>query len=753
MRSRLGRSPGETCPCTHISVARLRTFHPYLETLPFLFSNHAADGTTSSALLLSLVIYLATLALPNDDELFNIRATLTPYIVFLRDSMLLSLPQSFIAIQALNLLCVHAPLGVLPVQMTNPRSLAVARGQVFAASQIGAGLKFSSMVRHMTQVSRLHGGSDHMRWEMADNWLYLSTCVAEAALALEEEVVKRPESLPEARELIEDFWASNNVAGIWSTGLHVLSPPELVGRLALCDRIARLSEIIDSCLRIRTNLDTAACEPAFDIVRAIGEELKYLTERLDAIDTKHDSIMALLTPTSNGVEAGWLAYRGLRRRYEANKCYVHGLRAYMATAYLPGHPLAFSGLPTEMQPVQRVSYALSRATNPPDIIPFIMAPNNTATQATWTWGKHRGEICESTVAAFAEIGTGLTHSNPRILLPLHDAMCIAVESSKVLMEMQAGSIMVTRRSKELVSPFRIPGWVYALHQTCDAMRAVAVLSGEQKDKGRDDTGQCNESVASGCANLVGSMVRVVNEWTREIQKEDMEAAGGSTVADTTSSTATGISEKDRQDLAAMGLEAHPQHHQPDGMDDAPPSAGVTGEGFGELGHAGQGHYMDSSDRWMASDHRGPSGSRAAAGPAGQNVSYAATGGSGNGSGPDANGPAPTPLDLLLSQMFNYSYQPASGAGQGHPQGRQHGQEGSHSSQAPHGLQDHQHPHQHHSTQHGHGHALTHGQQHPHGHEQTPRLDGSHAHGHGHGHGEARWPPQQQSAAGVMSQQY
>lgn len=722
--------------------------------MPFLFSSHAADPTASSALLLSLVIYLATLALPNDDELSTIRSTLTPYIISLRDSILLSLPSSFVAIQALNLLCVHAPLGVLPVQMTNPRSLAVARGQVYAASQIGGGLKFNAMVRHMTQLSRLHGGPAHMRWEMADNWLFLATCVAEAALALEEEVVKRPESLSEAHELMEDFWSSNTVAETWSTGLHVLGPPELIGRLAMCDRIARLSEIIDSCLRVRTHLDTAAGDPGFDIVRAVGEELKYVMERLNDIDRKHDAIMALLTPTSNGVEAGWLAYRGLRRRYEANKVVIQSLRAFMATAYLPGHPLAFSGLPTDMQPVQRVSYALSRATNPPDIIPFIMASNNPATEATWTWGKHRGEMCESTLAAFAEIGTGLTQNDPRVFLPLHDAMCIVIESVKVLMEMQAGSIIAARRIKDLATPFRIPGWVYALHQTCDIMRAVAALSTGHEQKDQAGTGR--ESVANGCANLVGSMTRVANEWTREIQKEDMAATGGAAAGGSTPGAATGISEKDRQDLAAMGLEAHPQHHHPDGndaMDDAPPSAGVTGEGFGDMGHPGQGHYMDSSDRWMASDHQGPapgSGGRGSVGGINQNGSYPTSSGAG-GSGPDPSGRTPTPLDLLLSQMFNYSYQPANGASamsiaQGHAQGHQHSHDGPHPGQVHVMAQDHHHhhqPHTHQQQQHQQQHA--HGEQHPHGHEQ---------HAHPHEHSEVSWPPQQQqSAQGVISQQY
>jgi len=681
-------------------VARLRTFHPYLETLPFLFNNYTTESSTSTTLLLSLVLYLSTLALPNDESLSSLRTTLTPFITVLRDDILLSLPQSFYAIQALDLLCVHVPLGFLPAQTANPRMIAVARGQVAAAVHIAHALNFSTMIRSMIHVSRIEGIQGHMSWETADNWLWLAMCINEAAMCLEDIKMKKPDSLAEARGIVDDFWR-DDYSDVWSVGLHVLSPPELVGRLAICDRVARLSEVIDSAIRLRQALESAAADPSLDIVEAIVSEMKYITEKLESIDAKHDAIISILSPSSGGVEAGWLAYRSLRRRYEASKLYSNGLRSLIATAYLPGSPLAFSGLPNGMQPFQKVTYALSRATNPADILPFCLGPpSNPVAQAVWTWGKHRGELCESTLAAFVEIGRGLVHGNQRIILPLHDTLCIAVESAKVLMEMQAGTIMMRRNQEELP----IPRWISVLHQVCDIMRALASLSPSRpKSAPNSASGSAsgvthipNESLASGCGSLVGSMIRLAHEWQRTTQ--------------------TPGAEKEGQFIM-------PKAEGSEGATSGPPTGetiGVTMEGeAGAFGDAAQHPYMDTSDRWMASDHPAPNGEANGNVDAGQN----------------AYGPAATPLDLLLSHMFNYSYRPGAADGvqqhqppQSQPQPQQHDQSNHHHQQhhQPQQQPEHHHVHPHQQQQHsGHGVEMhPHMQQRHSGHGEHHAHDGS-----------------------------
>jgi len=658
-----------------------------------LFNNYTSDPSTPATLLLSLVLYLSSLALPTDEALSSLRSTLTPLITVLRDDVLLSLPQSFIAIQALDILAVHAPLGILPAQKTNPRALAVARGQIAAAMQIAAALNFSAMVRSLTHVSRIEGLQGHMAWETTDNWLWLAMCVNEAAICLEDVQTKKPESLAEARGMVDEFWR-DDYSEVWSVGLHVLSPPELVGRLAICDRIARLSEVIDSAVRLRSALDSAAMDPSLDIVEALVGEMKYLTERLDGIDAKHDAIIHILSPSSGGVEAGWLAYRSLRRRYEAGKLYSTGLRCLMATVYLPGSPLAFSGLPTNMPPFQRVSYALARAANPADMVPFLVLNNNPAVQAVWTWGKHRMAVCESTLAAFAEIGRGLVEGKQRIILPLHDTLCIAVESAKLLMEMQAGTIMIPRTPEEMA----LPRWVDVLHQVCDIMRSLAALSSPTPKSapagtpGNGGTSTTNviphESLSSGCGSLISSMIRLANEWARSTQQAAGEKEGAFTMPKTEASDGSISGPATGEAL----------------------SAPVEEGGAAGFAEAAQHPYMNSSDRWMASDHPGP--------PAGSDQTDGDRANNPNGYGPTA-----TPLDLLLSHMFNYSYRPPGGGGDGtqqqQQQQQQHQQHTSdqhnhqHGVQAPpppqqqhagHGMEVHQHQMQHTHSGHGEHHA-------------------------------------------------
>ena len=273
------------------SVARLRTLHPYLETLPFLFANYTSDPCPSSALLLAVVIYISTLALPLEDELNQLRDTLTPFIIALRDSILLQIPRSFLAIQALEILSVHAPLGVLPVQLISPRTLGVARGQVSTAVSISTAVNFPKLTRHLTSVSQIGGPSI---WNESDVWLWLSLCLAEGSMTLEDETSRKPASFAEAHEMVEEFW-SPEFRSTWQTTIGAVGGAELISRLSVCDRISRVSEVLDSLARVRNGLETAAVDPTFDIVGATAEELKYVTERMNSIDTKHDAILGKLS--------------------------------------------------------------------------------------------------------------------------------------------------------------------------------------------------------------------------------------------------------------------------------------------------------------------------------------------------------------------------------------------------------------------------------------------------------------------------
>jgi hypothetical protein len=208
-----------------------------------------------------------------------------PYITLLRDRVLVQLPSSFSAIQALELFSLHAPLGVLPLQDCDPRSLGVARGQHVAMSSISISLNFPGLIK--TVATPQHPLSP---WECSEAWLWFAMCCLEASIVLEDEVIRRPASLQAARELVDGF-LDPSASHFWRMGLESKDPAELIGRLCVADRLSRLGEIHDSLERLRHALETAAQEPHFDPVDAIIEDLKYFARRLERLDQLHDAVL------------------------------------------------------------------------------------------------------------------------------------------------------------------------------------------------------------------------------------------------------------------------------------------------------------------------------------------------------------------------------------------------------------------------------------------------------------------------------
>ena len=612
--------PTQTDP----SVNRIRIFHPYVESLTSLYQTYEAERSPSTALLLSTVIYLASMAAPQPvPEIFTplraLRHKITPYLLFLRDNVLLTLPQSFHAVQALEMMATHGPLGVMPTQLVNPRLLAVARGQVAAAVHISGLLRYISLVRQSLRVARYNGWRLIDSVETSDLWLWLDVVVSQARLTLDDETVERPEHLPEARNVVNELFAGD-YQEMWRSALQNVDPTELLGRLAVSERIIRLSEVIDCIIRIRGAFEAACADWSYDVVGVISEELRYISQRLDDLDVKHDSIMQILSPATQGVEAGWLAYRSLRRRFEANKAYVSGIRAFTAICYIPGHPLAFPGLPTHMQSIQKSTYAMSRIFHPPDMLPAYANSSNPAGHAVMTWTKHRGGMCESILASFMDSGPVISsNTSARALIPYHDAFSIVAESAKLLVELQAGRAMLRsyypQEPSDLVP---LPSWLPTMRQT-------AVILGEFARIGSQSGDSSYESVARGCANLVGSMVRLTEDWAREINKGGVEGlAHAQAQAQAQAHAHTHIPSQHQmpEQYAPMGevaLEISDRERKvsqdemssgtgPVGMSSAPTPVGSIGASGSEFEHHQMGHahpqhaYMDTSDRWLAGTH-------------------------------------------------------------------------------------------------------------------------------------------------------
>ncbi len=295
-----------------------------------------------------------------------------------------------------------------------------------------------------------------------------------------------------------------------------------------------------------------------------------------------------MSPTIRGISPNWLSYRRLRRHFETNKVYVTALRILIATAYLPGTPTAFPGLPTDLSPARKVAYAIGRACNPQDIIPFLtQSPPSPAALAVREWGGYRGDVCEQILISIVEMGSDF--------VPYHDVVCIAVECTKVLMEMVGGIILTKRNGMEHDRHFRITNWFCLMKQVSLVLRGIGQISSENEEEG--------ESIPNGCSNLVGSMVRMADKWAKTIEVEE-------TIPIPPSSSTS--------------------HEQP-------PSNGHALDANRASSMPGHQQYMNTSDRWMATNHE----------------QHAYNRGHGHQSIENQAAYPPTAIDLLLGEMFNY----------------------------------------------------------------------------------------------------
>ena len=275
---------------------------------------------------------------------------------------------------------------------------------------------------------------------------------------------------------------------------------------------------------------------------------------------------------------------------------ICALNVLVATSYLPGAASAFPDLPTDLKASAKVSYALSRAVNPEDIQRFLRhSPPTPAVLAAWEWIAHGNHVYEQILVAIGDLG--------RDIYPLHDVACIAVESLKGLMAQEVGSVAKQRARIRSHQPLAQTTWYSPMKQVSWVLRELAQLSSNDEERG--------ESVLSGCCSLFGSMVRVAEEWMKSLEAEE--------------ATFVPAGSEERASLNASYSNGHDDAHGV-GFDSASPSQPTHQQ------------YMNTSDRWMATDHDGQAGSvdpmqmyRETAYP-------------------------PTEMDLLLAEIFNYSYQ-------------------------------------------------------------------------------------------------
>lgn len=112
---------------------------------------------------------------------------------------------------------------------------------------------------------------------------------------LEESNPQKPIQLAEARRITESFFKfTDEGACLWQERLGRAEITVLVGRLALCDKIARLEEVLDGMARIRGVLEHSASDPTVDPVRGILAEFEEYTKKTDEIDRRHEAMICKL---------------------------------------------------------------------------------------------------------------------------------------------------------------------------------------------------------------------------------------------------------------------------------------------------------------------------------------------------------------------------------------------------------------------------------------------------------------------------
>ena len=305
---------------------------------------------------------------------------------------------------------------------------------------------------------------------------------------------------------------------------------------------------------------------------------------------------------------------------------------------------------------------------------FIMRPSP-ASQALWQWGIQRGEIAEQILVAFSSINQNLVPTTERLgdIVPLHEVVSIAVDCSKVLMEMQAGSILIHRQSNTIHNAFKIPQWIFSMRKVSQVMADIGGLSLADADEAHGDDGP--QSLASGCSSLVESMVRIADGWTQALESE-VAIAAASQSAPELASLPTDTRQMEQPSHVLQPPYEHqiyPPHTESNGAPQEQVPLEVNGNGYSHQplqhpaqqaqsvqhdsrGGAPQQQYMDTSDRWMASNHS-PFEMDPVLRHAGVHQSQ-----------PHAQPPGPSgtpiqqsgynhmsPVDQLLTDMFSYTY--------------------------------------------------------------------------------------------------
>lgn len=465
----------------------LRTYHPHLQDIDHLFDllkRHPDD--ISMQFLLCVAVFLGAQSMPEDAGMRRIRDQLGDVVTTLLLLMLAHRPDSFYAIQALEICSLYAPFApALPYLLTDPRTLAQGCGIVEASRQISEALNFSSLVLQCRFEP----------WGNPDFWLWAGVRVAEAQSVLEAARPRKPADLASARAGVDPVWKNDS---LWAAAAVGDSPVENLGKLTVCDRLYRADDLHNSLQRLYSILDAVVRDPSHSPVPLILHEVEAFNAKMIAQDQRHDHILGILKLSPN-ITASWLAYRALRRRWVTMKQVITAFHILMSLHFLPGFACAVPNLPSGLPASAKAHYALDRALNANDILTAWMT-KSTVVEALRAVLPRRAEAAEQLLTQFVHMARG-------VLVPVHDVLAMTVEACKALVEIQVG--IWTYQRPVTAGP---PPWLPLIGEAGAIMRSQAQFTTPDPTSG-------GETIANGCANILGSLAQSLTDCIAAMEKK------------------------------------------------------------------------------------------------------------------------------------------------------------------------------------------------------------------------------------------
>lgn len=435
-------------------------FHPHFTHMEDLLKLLDHEPTPGRWLFVSVIAYLSSLSLPPEKDVLHLRATLAPVIQTVRGNVLLNLPADVEACQALQMLTVHAPFGVLPLEQTDLSDAQIARGQLSAAFTIWRKLGVQPKVLQKLEENSMEGLAS-----MYETWLFLNLIAEATAAEIQAERPSLPGYLMEGTRIANMCMAKDlDYIRRHCLGFHKI---QVMGRMYLCDRLLRLADTLNTIIKLRLIFESTATDPyfpAFDALRAT------LNDYLSSVDAREQAFDELLGGSFgvtrwleadhladlkagvffDGIDDGMIMNRRLSLLGERARVIGAGLRFVYAIGSMPGHPSAIPGLPTKLNAAEKIAHALAESGKPATLLAFLdrgrADPGN---HILWQFGPDRGDLLEEINAmVHRDIGPRLAPGTDEaahgIVIPIHSVLASALDASKVHLEMQSASILVAR---------------------------------------------------------------------------------------------------------------------------------------------------------------------------------------------------------------------------------------------------------------------------------------------------------------------